>query len=65
MGNELFYFQEELKQTIGKLKELETSSHFNHKIGLKAIKDSLKNLAVLEDDVERQISSLENNFQTN
>ena len=58
-------FKEELKQTIGKLKELETSSVVNSKIGLKPIQDSLERLAALEEDVDKQLQELENNFPGN
>jgi hypothetical protein len=51
-----------LTQTIGKLKELETSSHSNSKIGLKTIQDTIKKLESLEEDITRQIEKLESNF---
>ena len=62
MGNELSFFADDLTKTIGKLKELETSSHSNSKIGLKTIQDTIKKLESLEEDITRQIEKLENNF---
>jgi len=44
------------------LKELETTSHSNSKIGLKTIQDSIKKLVALEEDVARQMETLEGHF---
>jgi hypothetical protein len=51
-----------LQDILGKLKELETTSHSSSKIGLSTIEDSIKNLEVLQNDVEKQIGKLQNNF---
>ena len=55
-------FKEDLKKALGKLKELETSSRFNSKIGLRTILDSIKKLLNLSDDVDKHLKTLENNF---
>jgi predicted DNA-binding transcriptional regulator len=44
------------------LKELETTSHSNSKIGLKTIQETIKKLEALEEDISRQIEKLENSF---
>lgn len=62
MGNELSFFVDDLAQTIGKLKELETSSHSNSKIGLKTIQETIKKLEALGEDISRQMEKLENSF---
>ena len=62
MGNELSFFVDDLTQTIGKLKELETSSYSNSKIGLKTIQETIKKLEALGEDISRQMEKLENSF---
>ena len=64
-GSELLLFSEDLHKTIGKLKELETSSESNSKIGLRVIQDSINRLAQLEEDIQKQIEALQNNFTEN
>jgi len=54
-----------LTDILGKLKELETTSHASSKIGLSTIEDSIKNLESLQKDVEGQIGKLQNNFPQN
>jgi hypothetical protein len=53
---------DDLTKTIGKLKELETSSHSNSKIGLKTIQETIKKLESLGEDISRQMEKLENSF---
>lgn len=65
VGTELLSFKESLSKTIGRLKELETTSKANSKIGLSAIRNSIGNLVKLEGEIDNQIQSLENNFTEN
>ena len=62
VGTELLSFKDSLTKTIGRLKELETSSRSNSKIGLKTIRNSIEDLVKLEGEIDNQIQSLENNF---
>ena len=62
MGNELSFFADDLTKTIGKLKELETTSHSNSKIGLKTIQETIKKLEALGEDISRQMEKLEGTF---
>jgi hypothetical protein len=62
MGSELSFFADDLTKTIGKLKELETTSHSNSKIGLKTIQDAIKKLVALEEDLTRQMETLQGHF---
>jgi hypothetical protein len=45
---------------LTKLKELETSSKKNGRIGIKTIKDSRENLEKLKDNLENQIEKFQN-----
>jgi hypothetical protein len=51
-----------LKDCLGKLKELETSSLENGRIGIDVIKDSKENLEKLRINLENQIKKFQNNF---
>ncbi len=62
MGNRLSFVLDDLNDTLNKLKELETSSKENGKIGIKVIEDSRKNLEQLRASLEEQIKNLQNNF---
>jgi hypothetical protein len=53
---------DDLKDCLAKLKELETSSKENGRIGIDVIKDSKENLEKLEKNLENQIEKLQNNF---
>jgi hypothetical protein len=50
-----------LKVCLGKIKELETSSEENGKIGIETIRNSRKNLEQLRLNLEDQIEKLQNN----
>lgn len=62
MGNRLSFVLDDLKDCLAKIKELETSSEENGKIGIGIIKDSRKNLENLRIDLEKQIRKFQNNF---
>jgi hypothetical protein len=47
---------------LSKLKELETSSEENGKIGIEVIEKSKENLEQLRVTIEQQIKKLQNNF---
>ncbi len=53
---------DDLKNCLAKLKELETSSEENGRIGIDVIKGSKENLEKLEKNLENQIEKLQNNF---
>jgi hypothetical protein len=50
-----------LKNCLEKIKELETSSEENGKIGIETIRNSRKNLDELRANLEQQIEKLQNN----
>jgi len=62
VGAELLSFKDSLVKTIGRLKELETTSRSNSKIGLETIRNSIEDLVKLDGEIDNQIQSLENNF---
>ena len=62
VGTELLSFKDSLVKTIGRLKELETTSRSNSKIGLETIRNSIEDLVKLDREIDNQIQSLENNF---
>jgi hypothetical protein len=47
---------------LEKLKELETSSKENGRIGIETIKDSRENLEKLKNNLENEIEKFQNNF---
>jgi len=51
-----------LKDCLTKIKELETSSEENGKIGIETIRNSRKNLEELRVNLEQQIEKLQNNI---
>jgi hypothetical protein len=51
-----------LKNCLEKIKELETSSEENGKIGIETIRNSRKNLEELRVNLEKQIEKLQNNI---
>jgi hypothetical protein len=53
---------DDLKNCLEKVKELETSSVENGRIGIDIIKNSRKNLEELRVDLEKQIEKLQNNI---
>jgi hypothetical protein len=50
-----------LRDCLKKIKELETSSKENGKIGIETIRNSRKNLDELRANLEQQIEKLQNN----
>lgn len=62
VGNRLNFVLDDLKNCLEKIKELETSSEENGRIGIDVIKDSKENLEKLEKNLENQIEKLQNNF---
>jgi hypothetical protein len=53
---------DDLKDCLSKIKDLETSSEENGKIGIGLIKDSRENLEKLRVDLEKQIEKFQNNL---
>jgi hypothetical protein len=53
---------DDLKDCLEKIKELETSSEENGKIGIETIRNSRKNLDELRVNLEQQIEKLQNNI---
>ena len=51
-----------MEEALVKLKELETSSEENGKIGIETIRNSRKNLDELRINLEQQIEKLQNNI---
>lgn len=62
VGNRLNFVLDDLKNCLEKIKELETSSEENGRIGIGVIKNSRKNLEELRVDLEKQIEKLQNNI---
>lgn len=62
IGNRLSFILDDVKEALEKLKNLETSSKENGKIGIGVIKDSRKNLEQLRASLENQIKGLQNNL---
>jgi hypothetical protein len=62
LGNRLSFILDDLKDCLSKIKDLETSSEENGKIGIGLIKDSRENLEKLRVDLEKQIEKFQNNF---
>ena len=62
VGNRLNFVLDDLKNCLEKIKELETSSEENGRIGIGVIKNSRKNLEELKIDLEKQIEKLQNNI---
>ena len=62
VGNRLNFVLDDLKNCWTKIKELETSSEENGRIGIGVIKNSRKNLEELKIDLEKQIEKLQNNI---
>jgi hypothetical protein len=62
VGNRLSFVLDDLKDCLSKIKDLETSSEENGKIGIDLIKDSRENLEKLKVDLEKQIEKFQNNF---
>jgi hypothetical protein len=62
LGNRLSFVLDDLKDCLSKIKDLETSSEENGKIGIDLIKDSRENLEKLRVDLEKQIEKFQNNF---
>jgi hypothetical protein len=53
-----------LKKVINSLKELETISKNNSKIGLRTIANTIDDFKGLEDEVSMSVSKLDSNFIT-
>jgi hypothetical protein len=51
-----------LEKVLVKIKQLETSSLENGKIGITSIKNSRENLEQLKGSIENEIKKLQNNF---
>jgi hypothetical protein len=62
LGNRLSFILDDLKDCLSKIKDLETSSEENGKIGIGLIKDSRENLEKLRVDLEKQIEKFQNNL---